>query len=243
MNCGSPLTPFSIAIVDHTYDRAFPVAAAWLWKSQPSALPRRGKSRPRRPRWYGIVWWWRIMKISEAVQLVNVHAEICTFTISVLCIICVCVVYILLVLCSITSVWIHAPNLVWRCIMAMRRCPHDQKSTRHQMNVETKTASISETNRYLDQIWYISSKFKMAAATILDFQVKWFCKFRHVQSVGLEFCAKFGSNICHSHRDERCLRSRRSFNDVTRINFRFRLLIIGSSPHGHVASAHQIWCK
>jgi len=36
---------------------------------------------------------------------------------------------------------------------------------------------------------------------------------------------------------------RHSFDDVTRINFRFRLLIIWSSPHGRDAYSHIIWCK
>jgi len=33
-----------------------------------------------------------------------------------------------------------------------------------------------------------------------------------------------------------------SFDDVTRINFRFRLLVTWSSPHGRDASSHKIWC-
>jgi len=35
--------------------------------------------------------------------------------------------------------------------------------------------------------------------------------------------------------------SERLFNDVTRINFRFRLLVMWSSLHGHVSSSHHIW--
>jgi len=38
-----------------------------------------------------------------------------------------------------------------------------------------------------------------------------------------------------------CLRP--SFDDVTRINFRFRLLVTWSSPHRRVASSHIIWWK
>jgi len=34
-----------------------------------------------------------------------------------------------------------------------------------------------------------------------------------------------------------------SFDDVTRINFRFRLLITWSSPRRRGASSHIIWCK
>jgi len=33
-----------------------------------------------------------------------------------------------------------------------------------------------------------------------------------------------------------------SFNDVTRINFRFRLFVTLSSPHGHDAFPYKIWC-
>ena len=34
-----------------------------------------------------------------------------------------------------------------------------------------------------------------------------------------------------------------SFDDVTRINFRFRLLVTSSSPRPRDASSHIIWCK
>jgi len=36
---------------------------------------------------------------------------------------------------------------------------------------------------------------------------------------------------------------RRSFDDVTRINFRFWLLVTWSSAHGSDASFHKIWCR
>ena len=36
---------------------------------------------------------------------------------------------------------------------------------------------------------------------------------------------------------------RHSFNDVTRINFRFRILVTWSSPHGREASSHIIFSK
>ena len=36
---------------------------------------------------------------------------------------------------------------------------------------------------------------------------------------------------------------RPSFDDVTRINFRFRLLVTWSSPRRRDASSHIIWCK
>jgi len=35
---------------------------------------------------------------------------------------------------------------------------------------------------------------------------------------------------------------RPSFDDVTRINFRLRLLFTWSSPHGRGESSHKIWC-
>ena len=88
----------------------------------------------------------------------------------------------------------------------------------------------------------ICSKFKMAAAAILDFQFMWIWPFRRVDSVVFVFCAKFGSNTCYSHWDRRtCFRH--SFDDVTRINFRFRLLVIWSSPRDSDASSYIIWCK
>ena len=36
---------------------------------------------------------------------------------------------------------------------------------------------------------------------------------------------------------------RYSFDDVTRINFRFRLLVTWSSAHGRDASSRKIWCR
>ena len=33
----------------------------------------------------------------------------------------------------------------------------------------------------------------------------------------------------------------RSFDDVTRINFQYRILVMWSSPHGRDASSHKIW--
>ena len=43
----------------------------------------------------------------------------------------------------------------------------------------------------------------MAAAAVLDFQFIWIWPFRRVDSVVFMFYAKFGSNICYSHRDRR----------------------------------------
>jgi len=91
----------------------------------------------------------------------------------------------------------------------------------------------------------IFPKFKMAAAAILDFQFMWIWPFWRVDSVVFVFCAKFGSNIYYGHWDRRTYASefRPSFDDVTRINFRFRLLVTWSSPHGRGASSHIILCK
>ena len=85
--------------------------------------------------------------------------------------------------------------------------------------------------------WHFFPKFKMAADAILYFQFMLIWPFRRVVFV---FCTKFGSNICYSHWDRRTYAS---FDDVTRINFRFILLVTWSSPHGYVAFSHMIWCK
>jgi len=84
----------------------------------------------------------------------------------------------------------------------------------------------------------IFPKFKMAAAAILDFQFMWIWPFRRVDSVVFVFCTKFGSNVCYSHWDRRTYRP--SFDDVTRINFWFRLLVTCSSLHDRDASSHEI---
>ena len=49
--------------------------------------------------------------------------------------------------------------------------------------------------------------------------------------------------ICYSHLRSTHICFRRLFDDVTRINFRFRLLVIWSSPRGHDASSHVICCN
>jgi len=46
-------------------------------------------------------------------------------------------------------------------------------------------------------------------------------------------CSGFSTHLCF----------RRSFEDVTRINFRFRLFVTWSSPHGRDTSSHKIWCR
>ena len=60
----------------------------------------------------------------------------------------------------------------------------------------------------------------------------------------LELWTKFGSDICYSHWSRSThLCSRHSFDDVTRINFQFRLLVTWSYPHGCHAYSCQIWCS
>ena len=88
----------------------------------------------------------------------------------------------------------------------------------------------------------IFPKFNMAAAAILDFQFMWIWPFRRVGSVVSVFCTKFGSNLCYSHWDRHTY-FRPSFDDVTRINFRFRLSVMWSSPRRRGASSHILWCK
>jgi len=83
----------------------------------------------------------------------------------------------------------------------------------------------------------------MATAAILDFQFRWIWPYLRVDSAVFVFCTKFGSNICYSHWDRRTYASDLYFDDVTRINFRFLILVTWSYPHGRVASSHIIWCK
>ena len=71
----------------------------------------------------------------------------------------------------------------------------------------------------------------------------WIWPFWHVDSVKFEICTKFGSNICYSNWDRRTYALRRSFDDVTQINFRFRRLVTWSSAHGRDASSCKIWCR
>jgi len=76
------------------------------------------------------------------------------------------------------------------------------------------------------------------------FKSSTFGTFRHVNSVVLELYIKFGSTICEiSALRSTHLCSRRSFDDVSRINFRFLLLVRWLSPHGRGASYHKIWCR
>jgi len=74
----------------------------------------------------------------------------------------------------------------------------------------------------------------MAAAAILDFQFMWIWPFRRVDSAVFVFSAKFGSNIfIVTEIDAHMFQT--LFDDVTRINFRFRIL-------GHVVISAWPWC-
>jgi len=84
----------------------------------------------------------------------------------------------------------------------------------------------------------IFPKFKMAAVAVLDFQFMWIWPFRRVDSPVFMFCTKFGSDMCYNYRDRRIM-----LHTFTRINFRFRLLVTWSSPHGRGASSREIWCN
>ena len=86
-------------------------------------------------------------------------------------------------------------------------------------------------------------KFKMASAAILDFQVMIIWPFRRVDSVAFVCCTKLGKKYTQWLLRSTHLCFRCSFDDVTRINFRFRLLVVRSSPHGRVASSCKIWCR
>jgi len=78
-------------------------------------------------------------------------------------------------------------------------------------------------------------KFKMAAALTWTFKLCEFGTFHHVSTEVLELCTKFCSNICYSLWFLTLFCSQHSFDDVTRINFRFQLLVMWTSPHSHGA--------
>jgi len=106
------------------------------------------------------------------------------------------------------------------------------------------TSSHKTWCRYLYPVrryWYFP-KFKMAPAAILDFQIMWIWPFGCVDSM---VCALYQIGLKYLHWSLRSthLCFRRSFDDVTRINFRFRLLVTWSSAHGSDASFHKIWCR
>jgi len=62
--------------------------------------------------------------------------------------------------------------------------------------------------------------------------VVWFCVLNQIWFKYLLWTLR-STHICF----------RPSFDDVTRINFRFQLLVTWSSLHGLGASSHEIWCR
>jgi len=69
----------------------------------------------------------------------------------------------------------------------------------------------------------------------LAIRVCWLCRICALYQIGWKYLhwSLRSTHLCF----------RRSFDDVTRINFRFRLLVTWSSAHGHDASFHKIWCR
>jgi len=89
----------------------------------------------------------------------------------------------------------------------------------------------------------IFSKFKMAAAAILDFQFMWIWPFRRVDSVVFVFCTKFGSNICYSYWDRRTYASDIHLMTSRELTSGFEFWSRGHLPRRRGASFHIIWCK
>jgi len=85
-------------------------------------------------------------------------------------------------------------------------------------------------------------KFKMATAAILDFQIIRILLFGCVDS-GICVLYQIGLKYMHWLLRSTHLCFRRSIDDVTRINFRFRLLVTWSSAHGRDASSCKISCR
>ena len=69
----------------------------------------------------------------------------------------------------------------------------------------------------------------------LAFRVCWQCGICALYQIGLKYMhwSLRSTHLCF----------RRSSDDVTQINFRFRLLVTWSSAHGSDASFHKIWCR
>ena len=89
----------------------------------------------------------------------------------------------------------------------------------------------------------IFPKLKMAAASILDFQVMRIWPFRRVDSVAFVFCTKFGSNICYSHWDRRTYAYDVHLMTSRELTSGFDFWSRGhwSYPHGRDASWYKIW--
>ena len=87
-------------------------------------------------------------------------------------------------------------------------------------------------------------KSKTAASTSLDFQVM-LCEFGHSGVLIVWYLCSVPNlvqiSIIVTEIDTQCFKP--SFDDVTRINFRFRLLVTLSSPRRRGASSHLIWCE
>jgi len=69
----------------------------------------------------------------------------------------------------------------------------------------------------------------------LAIRVCWYCGICVLYQIGLKYMHWLlrSTHLCF----------RRSFDDVTRNNFRFRLLVTWSSAHGCDASCCKIWCR
>jgi len=81
-------------------------------------------------------------------------------------------------------------------------------------------------------VWYLSSVPNLVQ-TVIATEINFECMalFATMRYINLLFTFT-STHLCF----------RRSFDDVTRINFRFRLLVRWSSPHARDASSHKIWC-
>jgi len=82
----------------------------------------------------------------------------------------------------------------------------------------------------------------MAASAIYDFQL---CEFGYSGVLIVWYLCSVPNlvQISVTVTEITHLSFRPSFDDVTRINFRFRLLVTWSSPHGRDASSYKIWCR
>ena len=86
------------------------------------------------------------------------------------------------------------------------------------------------------------AQIALSNSELLTFSdVNW--PFWRVDSAVFVFSAKFGSNICYSHRDRRTYASDIHFMTSRELTSGFRLLVTWSSPHGRDASSHKIWCR
>jgi len=71
-----------------------------------------------------------------------------------------------------------------------------------------------------------------------SFKLREFITFQHIDGAWALYQVSFKYMLWSLRLTHLCSRC-----DVTRINFRFRLLVTWSSPHGHNASSHHLWCK